>query len=89
MQLVAACAFRACLRKTSRTVDGEVSPILHRSTICANERRRMFSSDATGGAKASRKASSWAFRFSRLLRLRVGDQLTGKREERIQSYQSV
>jgi hypothetical protein len=69
IQLVAACAFRVCLRKTSRTADGEVSPTLHESTICASERRRMFSSEATGRAKASRKASSWAFRFFCLLRL--------------------
>lgn len=32
-QLVAACALRDCVKKTSRTVEGEVSPMLHESTI--------------------------------------------------------
>lgn len=69
MQLVAACALRDRLRKTSRTLEGEVSPILHKSTIWASERRSMVPSEARGNANASRSAPSWASRSLRLARL--------------------
>ena len=41
----------------------------------------MSCSEVTGEVKAPRRASSWAFRFSCLLRLWSGGQLTRERRE--------